>query len=381
MQKKQALLLTLTLALASMTGTPANSQSTVSQSTVSQSTVSQTADAQTRLIVAATQTFLKSLSAEQQKKVQFAFTPQKTATAAEFNGGMNGQTTFVGEKYGQAVWSNYPVSDVIRPGLSLGSLTATQRSAAMKMLSVVLSPSGYQKIIDIMDSDQVLSESGTPYDDGKDFYIVSVFGAPSLTSPWMLQFGGHHLGINVIVSGANVSLTPTLTGDQPATFTRNGKTVRPLGDENDKAFKLMNALSAAQQKKATLTYQINNLVLGPGQDGKTLQPEGIPVSEFTAAQQTLLLNLISEWVGLLNANDAAPKMAQIRANLKQTHFAWYGNTTNPSPIYFRITAPTLHIEFAHQEGRAGAGAQSGGINHIHSMYRDPTNAYGAAYRK
>lgn len=61
---------------------------------------------------------------------------------------------FVGERYGQAVWSNYPVSDVPRPGLALGSLDATQRAAAMHLLQTLLSPQGYRKVLDIMGSDR-----------------------------------------------------------------------------------------------------------------------------------------------------------------------------------------------------------------------------------
>ncbi len=84
----------------------------------------------------------------------------------------------------------------------------------------------------------------------------------------MIQLGGHNLAINVTVAGQQNVLTPTHTGAQPATFTLNGQTIRPLGDENDKAFKLMNALDAAQQKQALLGYEVRNLVLGPGEDGK-----------------------------------------------------------------------------------------------------------------
>ena len=47
-------------------------------------------------------------------------------------------------------------------------------------------------------------------------------------------------------------LAPTHTGAQPATYTMAGRTVRPLGDENDKAFALINALTAEQQKQAIL---------------------------------------------------------------------------------------------------------------------------------
>jgi len=92
----------------------------------------------------------------------------KTAIAAKFLGGMNGRMTFVGEQYGHSVWSNFPISDVPRPGLRLGNLSAVQRAAAMQMLQVVLSPEGYRKVIDIMGSDQALSERDTPFAAGVD---------------------------------------------------------------------------------------------------------------------------------------------------------------------------------------------------------------------
>jgi hypothetical protein len=238
-----------------------------------------------------------------------------------------------------------------------------------------------------MDADQVLSETGTPYDDGVAYFTLGLFGTPSATTPWMLQFGGHHLGLNAVIVGPNVSFAPTLTGTQPATFTRHGQTVRPLGRETDKAFALMNALSDAQRQKAILNYRIQDLVLGPGHDGEKLPPEGIPVAEMTATQRAMLLDLISEWIGMLNADDAAPKLARIRADLERSYFAWYGNTTAPTPIYYRITGPTLHIEFANQQwgnqgpGGGGHGVQAGGVNHIHTVYRDPSNEYGAAWIK
>ncbi len=86
----------------------------------------------------------------------------------------------------------------------------------------------------------------------------------------MMQFGGHHLAINVTFAGRQQVLAPTHTGTQPASYSIDGKTIRPLGDENDKAFALVNALNAEQQKQAILGVQVRNLVLGPGTDGKTI---------------------------------------------------------------------------------------------------------------
>jgi hypothetical protein len=87
--------------------------------------------AQTQAIVAATLAFLGALAPEQREKVQFPFTRQPMATAAHFMGGLHGNVRFVGEQYGQAMWSDLPVSDVPRPGLRLGSLSAAQRDAVM----------------------------------------------------------------------------------------------------------------------------------------------------------------------------------------------------------------------------------------------------------
>ena len=109
-------------------------------------------------------------------------------------------------------------------------------------------------------------------------------------------------------------------------------------------------------------------MLGPGTDGKTIQPEGILASSLTAGQQTRLLDVINEWVGILNDEAAVAKMAEIKANLSRTYFAWSGSTTDGGLAYYRVQGPTLVIEYAPQQGD---------LQHIHTIYRDPTNDYGA----
>jgi hypothetical protein len=76
---------------------------------------------------------------------------------------------------------------------------------------------------------------------GRDLFYISILGKPSVKDPWMLQFGGHHLALNITMVGLDGILTPSLTAAQPAKYTVDGKTVRPLGAENDKAFALINA--------------------------------------------------------------------------------------------------------------------------------------------
>src|SRR5439155_26843662 len=137
---------------------------------------------------------------------------------------------------------------------------------------------------------------------------------------------------------------------------------------NDKGFTLINALDAGQQKKAILNYEVRDLVLPPGADGKVIQPEGIIASDLNGRQQAMLLDIISEWVDILNEEAAAAKMAEIKSNLPRTYFAWSGATTNGGLAYYRIQGPTLVIEYAPQQGD---------LDHIHTIYRDPTNEYGA----
>ena len=91
------------------------------------------------------------------------------------------------------------------------------------------------------------------------------------------------------LTGEHGTLTPSHTGAQPALYELEGKTVRPLGRETDKAFALVNALDEAQRKQAVLGIQMHDLVLGPGRDGQTIQPEGIRGSALTEKQREMLL--------------------------------------------------------------------------------------------
>jgi hypothetical protein len=202
---------------------------------------------------------------------------------------------------------------------------------------------------------------------GEAEYYLAFVGTPSTTTPWILQFGGHHLAINLTMAGSQATMAPSLPAAQPATYTFEGREIRPLGRENDKAFALINALDEKQRAQAVLGSRVADLVLGPGQDGRVIQPEGLRASAMTTAQQDMLLEIVHEWAGIMTNAFAAPRMAEIRGNLAQTWFAWSGPTTSGSAAYFRIQGPTLVIEYAPQ----------GGVDHIHTIYRDPTNDYGA----
>ena len=257
----------------------------------------------------------------------------------------------------------------------MGELSTVQRSAALNLLSSALSRRGFEKVQQIVEGDEMLkrNERNNPMF-GKDIFYISILGTPSEKAPWILQFGGHHLALNLTIAGEHGVLTPTLTGAQPALYTVDGKTVRPRGQESDKALALLNALDEGQRKQAVLNYRVADLVLGPGQDGKTIQPEGLQASAMNSQQRAMLLDVVSEWAGIVHESAAAARMAELKAGLGDTWFAWSGPTTAPAghsiTAYYRIQGPNLVIEYAPQP--LGGDPSM----HIHTMYRDPTNDYG-----
>ena len=253
----------------------------------------------TSRVVAAANTFLSTLGQKQRQAVLFAFDDQEQRKR----------------------WSNFPVAVVPRGGINLKDMTAEQWSAAMALVASALNAKGLEKVQQIMEGDEVNKNEeannrgggpgprpgngGPPPGNGgpppfggggnrqpwngpifgKDLYYISILGKPSEKDPWMLQFGGHHLALNIAIAGEQGVLTPTLTGAQPALYSSNGKTVRPLAGESDKAFALLSALDDKQRKQAILSYQLADLVLGPGQDGKTVVPEGLKASAMNERQR------------------------------------------------------------------------------------------------
>jgi hypothetical protein len=235
-----------------------------------------------------------------------------------------------------------------------------------------LSSRGYEKVLQIMDGDEMLKASeGRPMF-GKDLYYLALFGRPSDARPWMVQFGGHHLGVNVTVVGKHFILTPTHTGTQPARFQRDGKEIRPLGAENDAAFRLVNSLDETQRAQAVIGDRPQGeLLLGPGRDGKTVEPKGVKGSALTPDQQAKLLDVIAAWVTIAEPESARARLAAVRERVGDTYFAWSGPTAPGSAAYFRVQGPSVVIEYAPQ----------GGTDHIHTVIRNPEDEYGAGSRK
>jgi hypothetical protein len=300
--------------------------------------------------------FLKTLRAEQRARANVALTAETRST-----------------------WSNLPASGneaAKRNGVRLADMNEKQTAAAMALVASALSREGYAKVTAILDAEEETQRravaagfSGVATRPGpwrKDYYLA-ILGRPAAGSTWMLQVGGHHLAINVTFIGDRAFYTPAHTGADPAYYSKDGIVHRALGGEHDKAHVLVNALSDEQRAQAMLPSPVKDLLLGAGQDGKSFPPEGVRASTFSADQKSMLLDLVHEWIGMARDDEATRRMAEIAADLDATRFAWSGPTMNNTAAYFRIQGPSVFIEYAPQDS----------AEHVHTIYRDPSNDYGA----
>ncbi|GIF20563.1 hypothetical protein BJ973_001531 [Actinoplanes tereljensis] len=300
----------------------------------------------------ATQAFLATLDDTLKTKINLAFTDNQS----------------------RQTWSNYPASTVARKGVALKDLSAAQRAAALAMMKVALSTAGYQQVLNIQKADDYLNSLGGDGADGfgnlVDYY-VAVYGTPSATDPFMLQFGGHHLARNLTYNGTKVSETPQFVGSEPTSFTTGGQTVAPVKDESTAMFALFASLSDSEKASAKLssgTY--DDLMMGPTHDdGVFPASEGLTV---TAAQKKLVLAAITPYVDDLADDAAAKLLAKYESELDSTKIAWANNTgPEDESSYLRIDGPSVWIEFINTRSRSTPNI------HYHSVYRDKTNDYGS----
>ena len=132
-------------------------------------------------IVASANNFLISLDDAQRSKVLFDFNDPAQ----------------------RVKWSNLPTTMVPRAGLKMGDLSGPQKKAAMDLLAATLSKRGYEKVLQIIEGDETLKaqSGGGRAMFGRDLFYISFLGKPSVKDPWMLQFGGHHLALNITMVG------------------------------------------------------------------------------------------------------------------------------------------------------------------------------------
>lgn len=275
-------------------------------------------------------------------------------------------------------WSNvHPF--LMRHGVLLETLNDGGRELALDVLRATLSPSGFETARNVMRLNETIGEiTGSAAEYGEWLYWLSLFGDPSADAPWGWQIDGHHLIVNAMLIGGQLVATPTFMGTEPVTAdVGKYKGTTAFHDEDSLAYALMSSLSADQRAKAHIGGELPVEVFTTAfRDDFELHYEGIRFDDLSSSEQAGLVALIETYVNRTRADQAALKMAEVKAHLNDTYFAWIGGVADDAPFYYRVHSPVVLIGFDHQRGIALDNDEAS-REHIHTIIRTPNgNDYG-----
>ena len=318
-------------------------------------TFSQTAFNQTATIDAANK-ILTALNTNQKAKINLAFNDKD-----------------------RQEWSNLPMEEASRLGISMDSLSDAHRLLVHTLLQTVLSQQGYQKMLFTMQYDDAIKERLTKAKNplarkySHEHYWLTIFGTPSATNTWAWQFEGHHVSLNMTHSPRGVSCTPMFTGVNPALITEGVHAGEYLmSEENEGGKGLFNSLSPNLKQKALIDSLPKNVdvMARKGTESFLKETKGVAYNDLNADQKRTLEKIIKAWVFNLNEDIAAEKWARISKSLPQTYFAWLGDGDTEHLHYYRLISPAFSIEMTNRDG---------GIYHLHTLWRDLGEDFGAKY--
>lgn len=267
-------------------------------------------------------------------------------------------------------WQFIPMK---RKGLSLKEMKPHQRHLGMALIQSALSHRGFATTMKIMALEQVLHEmeNGEAKRDPSKYHFF-VFGTPTADKTWGWRIEGHHLSISfTVVEGKTVVTTPAFFGSYPGIVPEGVLMagVQALGEEEELGRSLVKQLSVEQKKIAILEGKApKDVINGPGRVAQPLTPNGISAGEMTEAQQKILAELISSYLGKFRVELADADWKKIKdAGFDEVHFAWAGPIQPGKPHYYRVQGPTFILEYDNVLNSA---------NHVHAVWRDFENDFG-----
>ena len=103
-------------------------------------------------------------------------------------------------------WTNLPAKPNAG-GIRMGDMNEAQVKAVCDLLATLVSESGYQKFIHVMLADDQLLKNGRARRGfGTENFSIVIFGTPAEDEPWSVQLDGHHVGLNVALSGDQLTI-------------------------------------------------------------------------------------------------------------------------------------------------------------------------------
>src|SRR3954470_23783956 len=208
------------------------------------------------------------------------------------------QATFAVDSEELTRWHYVPAQQFPRNGLPIRAMNETQRRLAHELMKTGLSQRGYTQATTIMtDLEMILKalENGSAMRDPEQ-YCFSIFGTPGAKSVWGWRVNGHHLSLHFNVgNGSIVASSPTFFGSNPAEVRVDGpkKGLRVLGDREDSARALLEALDAPQRTTAILEGAApNDIMTKTLAKVDPLTPPGLAASAMTPKQRELLMAVV-----------------------------------------------------------------------------------------
>jgi hypothetical protein len=297
-----------------------------------------------------------------------------------------------------------------RQGLPLKAMDERQRNAAFALLRTGLSAEGYSKAETIRGLEVVLREMESSARRDPELYFFTIFGEPG-GSRWGWRYEGHHISQNwTIVNGKAIATTPAFLGANPADLvdprdprrsasedprdprrsaseiprdprrsasqvdprqSASPSDMRPLGDEEDLAWALLESLSDAQRREAVVAAQApNDILTSNTRKASILENGGLAGSSLSDTQRAMLMKLIEEHASVQAPSLAQQRLAKVRGDgVGNIRFAWMGSTTR-SPgngHYYRVQGKSFLIEYDNVQN---------GANHHHTVWRDFDGDFG-----
>jgi Protein of unknown function (DUF3500) len=290
--------------------------------------------------------------------------------------GQRAKAAFAFDSEERLRWHFIPNEMFPRKGLMLKEMSEAQRRLAHDLLRTGLSSRGFNKVTSIIELEDVLkaTETGGKMARDKEEYLFSVFGAPGRKGPWGWRVEGHHVSVRFTIDdgsvGGHIASSPMFLGSNPAQI-RDGemKGRRVLGQEEDTARALVQALSADQLRAALINTTAPTDILTMNKNDITPLPEeGVLFSALVPRQQEMLTRIIEAYTSTMEADVAAERMAVVkRAGMDKLRFAWAGETAKGKKHYYRIQGPTFLVEYDNTQNDG---------NHVHSVWRDFNGDFG-----
>lgn len=262
----------------------------------------------------------------------------------------------------KAYWTSSQSDGSETLGVRVSELGPDQRRRLDDLLIASTSSQGYFKIQAAMQGDARSDE-----------HRISVFGHPQTDRYWSFSLNGPHLRYNVMVLDGHMILMPVLYGigtrdhdglRLPQEFSRGYELLRSLTPDQRRA-----AIVASNWQSAERSSETASVFEGTPD---RLEHKGVSGDQLRLDQRNLMWKLIVEYVGNSDFDFAADHFERIHSGGWQNlHFLWIGPSDGSGPVFYRVSGPSILIEFA------AVRTQTGEVIHPHVLMRDPNNTHGA----